>query len=100
MRRALLPLLALAGLLSASAPAPAAVSSKTAPAKAPAPPQVTVRLVPATVRQGDTVLILVAGTRGVLPHIPGSKRPRSEMDITALCEGASSGSIPDEGIGV
>jgi len=64
MPRALLPLLALAGLLSASAPAPAAVSSKTAPAKAPAPPQVTVRLVPATVRQGDTVLILVAGTRG------------------------------------
>jgi murein DD-endopeptidase MepM/ murein hydrolase activator NlpD len=70
MRRVLLPFLALAGLLCAAAPAPAAVFSmaapagKAAPVKAPAAPQISVRLVPATVRQGDTVLVLVAGTRG------------------------------------
>ncbi len=64
MRRALLPLLALAGLLSAAVPAPAAVSATSPPRKAPAAPRISVRVLPATVRQGDTVLILVAGTRG------------------------------------
>ena len=64
MRRALLPLLALAGLLSAAVPAPAAGSAKSPPSKAPAAPRISVRVLPATVRQGDAVLILVAGTRG------------------------------------
>jgi murein DD-endopeptidase MepM/ murein hydrolase activator NlpD len=64
MRRVLLPLLALAGLLSAAAPAPAAVSAKGPAAKVPAGARISVRVVPATVRQGDAVLILVAGTRG------------------------------------
>ena len=64
MRRAVAPSLLLAGLLSIAGPAPAAVSPKGVPAKAAPAPQIGVRLIPATVRQGDTVLILVAGSRG------------------------------------
>src|SRR5260370_7654160 len=59
-RSALLATLAtLASLLLThlpAAPAPAAT--------APAPPSLQVRLVPATARQGDTVVVFVAGTLG------------------------------------
>ncbi|HZP39168.1 MAG TPA: M23 family metallopeptidase [Methylomirabilota bacterium] len=62
MRRALVSLLALWGLLSAIAPPPAAVAANRA--KGASPPDLSVRVIPATIRQGGTVLILVAGTRG------------------------------------
>ena len=56
-------LVVLVGVLvapSSAAPAP------PAPAKSPVPaaPSIRVRLVPPTARQGDTVLVFVAGTRG------------------------------------
>ncbi len=62
MRRALVSLLALWGLLSAIAPPPAAVAANRA--RGASPPDLSVRVIPATIRQGGTVLILVAGTRG------------------------------------
>ncbi len=62
MRRALVSLLAVWGLLSAIAPPSAAVAAGRA--KGASPPGISVRVIPATIRQGGTVLILVAGTRG------------------------------------
>jgi murein DD-endopeptidase MepM/ murein hydrolase activator NlpD len=55
-------LAAVAAVLLAHSPAAPAPSAPAAPA--PAPSTLRVRLVPPTARQGDTVLVFVAGTRG------------------------------------
>ena len=63
MRRRCALLVALLTVLLAPSSAPPAVAAPATSA-APAAPSIRVRLVPPTARQGDTVLVFVAGTRG------------------------------------
>ncbi|HWP77572.1 MAG TPA: hypothetical protein VNU03_23815, partial [Methylomirabilota bacterium] len=57
-------LVALASVLLAHLPAAPAPAAPARAAPAPATPALQVRLVPPTARQGDTVVVFVAGTRG------------------------------------